>query len=76
MVQAHLDYKSSARFDDEILVKTKVAAIGNSSIRFENEIYLLPKMKLLAVGHTIHVLTTNGEKTSFPAGLKSRFASS
>lgn len=35
VVQAHADYRASARFDDEILVKTKIASIGNKSIRFE-----------------------------------------
>ncbi|MDG6990244.1 MAG: acyl-CoA thioesterase, partial [Nitrososphaerota archaeon] len=34
VVQAHADYKASARFDDEVLVRTRVASIGNSSIRF------------------------------------------
>jgi len=53
VVQAHADYRASARFDDEILVKTRIARVGNSSIRFENEIYRLPDMRLLCAGHTI-----------------------
>jgi len=77
VVQAHADYKASARFDDEILVKTKVASIGSSSIRFENEIYMLPEMKLLVTGHTVHVLINKkGEKIVFPHELKARLTSS
>jgi acyl-CoA thioester hydrolase len=76
VVQAHADYKSPASFDDEVLVKTKIASIGNSSIRFENEIYKLPEMTLLATGHTVHVLTNKrGEKVPFTHELKERLTS-
>jgi acyl-CoA thioester hydrolase len=77
VVQAHADYKASAKFDDEVLVKTKIAAIGNSSIRFENEIFKLPGMTLLATGHTVHVLTNKkGVKIPFSSELKERLTSS
>jgi len=76
VVQAHADYKAPARFDDEILVKTKIASVGNSSIRFENEIYKFPEMTLLATGHTVHVLTNKkGQKVPFSADLKERLTS-
>jgi acyl-CoA thioester hydrolase len=77
VVQAHADYKSPARFDDEVLVKTRIASIGNSSIKFENEIYKLPDMTLLATGHTVHVLTSRlGKKLPFSAELKAKLTSS
>ena len=77
VVQAHADYTASARFDDEVLVKTRVATIGNSSIRFENEIYKLPEMVPLATGHTVHVLTDKGgKKRVFPSELREKFTSS
>ncbi len=77
VVQAHADYNSSARFDDEILVKTRIASIGNSSMRFENEIYKLPEKTLLATGHTVHVLTLKGgKKMTFSPELKSKLTSS
>ncbi|MDG6985365.1 MAG: acyl-CoA thioesterase [Nitrososphaerota archaeon] len=76
VVQAHADYKASARFDDQVLVKTKVASIGNSSIRFENEMYRLPDMTLLATGHTVHVLTNKkGEKILFTPEMKEKLTS-
>ncbi len=56
VVQAHADYRASARFDDQILIKTRVAKVGSSSMRFENKIYEQPGMKLLCTGHTVHVL--------------------
>ncbi|MDG7011129.1 MAG: acyl-CoA thioesterase [Nitrososphaerota archaeon] len=76
VVQAHADYKAPARFDDEVLVKTRVASIGTSSIRFENEIYKIPEMLLLATGHTVHVLTSKkGQKVPFPPELKEQLTS-
>lgn len=63
VVQAHADYKASARIDDQILVKTKIGSVGNSSLRFENEIYKLPEMKLLCTGHTVHAMIDESGKT-------------
>jgi acyl-CoA thioester hydrolase len=77
VVQATADYKASARFDDEILVKTKIASIGNRSIRFENEVYKLPEMKLLATGHTVHALMNrHGATIPFSADLREKLTSS
>lgn len=77
VVQAHADYRASARFDDEILVKTRVARVGTSSIRFENEIYKLPDLLLLCVGHTVHALSRrDGKAVPFPDDMKSRLTSS
>jgi len=77
VVQAHADYRAFARFDDEILVKTRIARVGNSSIRFENEIYRLPDMCLLCVGHTVHALSAkDGKAVPFPDEMRSRLTSS
>ena len=76
VVQAHADYKASAKFDDEVLVRTKIATVGNSSLRFENEIFKLPEMRLLATGHTVHVMTRRGGgKVPFTPELKSKLTS-
>ncbi len=77
VVHASADYRASARFDDEILVRTRIARVGNSSIKFENEIYRLPDMRLLCVGHTIHALSkTRGKSVPFPEEIKARLVSS
>ncbi|MDV3277118.1 MAG: acyl-CoA thioesterase [Nitrososphaerales archaeon] len=76
VVQAHADYKASARFDDEVLVKTKVASIGRASIRFENEIYKLPEMTLLCTGHTVHALIDrSGKSVAIPDDLREKLIS-
>jgi acyl-CoA thioester hydrolase len=76
VVQAHLDYRASARFDDEILVKTRVASIGNKSIRFENEIYKIPETRLLATGHTVQALMKGGVAVPFSQELREQLTSS
>lgn len=77
VVQAHADYRASARFDDEVLVRTKVARVGNSSMRFENEVYKLPERKLLCTGHTVHALIgARGRAVKVPADLKAQLISS
>jgi len=76
VVQAHADYRSPARFDDEVLVRTRIAKLGNSSIRFENEIYRLPEKTLLCTGYTVHVLTNNrGKPLRIPADLRKKLTS-
>jgi acyl-CoA thioester hydrolase len=77
VVQAHADYRASLRFDDDVLVKTRVASIGKSSIRFENEIYKLPEMKLVCTGHTVHALADRkGNSIPFSEELKATLTSS
>jgi acyl-CoA thioester hydrolase len=77
VVQAHMDYRAPARFDDEILVRTKITSIGTKSIRFENEVYKLPEMTLLGTGHTIHALMNkHGKTVPFSDELKSKLTSS
>jgi acyl-CoA thioester hydrolase len=77
VVQAHADYRASARFDDEVLVKTKIASIGKSSIKFENEIYKLPEVVLLCTGHTVHALIgKDGKTVAFPDDIRTRFTAS
>ncbi|MBI2649034.1 MAG: acyl-CoA thioesterase [Thaumarchaeota archaeon] len=77
VVQAHADYKTSARLDEEILVKTRVASLGRTSIKFENETYKLPEMKLLCTGHTVHSLIDSSEKAvPIPDDLRANLTSS
>jgi len=57
-------------------VRTRIARLGNSSIRFENEVYRLPEKTLLCTGHTVHVLANNGGKpVRFPVDLRKKLTS-
>lgn len=55
VVEVKCTYKSPARYDDIIVLKTKIASIGNSSIRFDYEITGKKAGTLLAEGYTVNV---------------------
>ena len=75
VVQATADYHAPARFDDEILVKTKVSRIGKTSVTFENEVFKLPGMEPLCTGHTVHVVVgRDGKPMSIPEPLRARLS--
>jgi acyl-CoA thioester hydrolase len=76
VVEAGASYKAPARFDDELVIRTRIARIGNSSIRFENEVFKLPGMELLCTGHTVHVLVgADGMPKPIPEEIRSRLSS-
>jgi acyl-CoA thioester hydrolase len=75
VVEAHANYRSPARFDDELLVRTRLSKIGETSVRFENEIYRLPSMEPLCTGHTVHVVVDGeGKPMRVPDGLRARLS--
>jgi acyl-CoA thioester hydrolase len=77
VVQAHADYKAPARFDDEILVMTKVSRINTRSIRYDYRMLKLPEKTLLCLGHTIHALVDgSGRAVSFPRDLRETLTNS
>jgi acyl-CoA thioester hydrolase len=75
VVEVQANYKAPARFDDELLVRTRVAKVGKTSIRFENEVYRLPSMELLCTGHTVHVVVgKDGKPLRIPDELRARLS--
>jgi YbgC/YbaW family acyl-CoA thioester hydrolase len=52
VVEALLNYRLPAYFDDELTLRTTLAEIGKVSLRFEYEV--LRDDELLATGHTRH----------------------
>ena len=60
-VKAVVEYKSPATLGDTIEVFTRIKNIGNSSITFQQEIYLLSSDRLLATGEIVWV-NTNQKK--------------
>lgn len=75
VVEAKVNYKSPARFDDELLVRTRLGEMGTTSVTFENEIYRLPGMELLCKGHTVHVVVgRDGKPMPIPEALRSKLS--
>lgn len=53
VVEAHLNYKSPAKFGDEVEIRVKITERPSVKIKIEYEIYR--EKTLLVTGHTIHV---------------------
>ena len=64
VVKATVEYKASARYDDEIDIYCRVARIGRSSIQFLFEIYR--DEDLLVTGENIYVNADPKTKQSAP----------
>jgi acyl-CoA thioester hydrolase len=68
VVEAHVEYKQPARYDDLLVVETVLAKLGRASVRLEYRV--LRGEALLAVGHTVHAcLDRAGKITKLPESL-------
>jgi acyl-CoA thioester hydrolase len=71
VVEASARYKAPARYDDELLIRTRIAQIRGSVIRFAYLIYRASpegaEHQLLCEGSTTHVVVDrNMKKTAMP----------
>jgi len=75
VVQAHADYKASARYDDEVAVRVWASKVGSSSVRLDYEVTKLPEKVLLCTGHTVHVLIGgDGKPKEIPADMRKKIS--
>ncbi len=54
-VESHCNYKSPAKWPEVLDIKTRVADLGRSSIRFEFELTSQTDDRLVATGHVVTV---------------------
>ncbi len=67
VVDVRCRYHASARYDELLRVRTRVAESRNRSIRFSYEILRDSDEELLAVGETLHVICgSNGKPKLLP----------
>ncbi len=67
VVEAHVKYHSPAKYDDEIVVRTRVVRLRTRSIKFAYEVLRASDGLLLAEGETYHaVMNSQGRTRSFP----------
>lgn len=60
VVEAHLEYKRTARFDDEIVVETRLAALSRVTVRFDYDVRR--DGELLVRGHTVLACVDDAHK--------------
>jgi acyl-CoA thioester hydrolase len=68
VVDVHCHYENSARYDEVIRIRTRIAEWRNRIVKFSYEIFLDEDSLLLATGYTTHVICgSNGRPKSLPA---------
>lgn len=60
VASAGCEYKSPARFDDVVTVRTWIPELKNSSLRFEYSLHV--DSRLIATGESVHVFTNDAGK--------------
>jgi acyl-CoA thioester hydrolase len=71
VIEAKVNYKRPAFYDDLLVVETTLAELGRASLRFEYKV--LRRDDLLATGHTVHAcVNKQGEIREFPAAFSDR----
>jgi acyl-CoA thioester hydrolase len=68
VAEVKVNYKRPARYDDVIVVETRLGELGHVSLRFDYRI--LRENEILALGHTVHAcVTRDGDIREFPDAL-------
>lgn len=58
VVDVRCQYRSPAKYDDEVVIQTKITEIRAVKIKFEYQVLKKTDKKLLAIGYTIHAFTS------------------
>jgi acyl-CoA thioester hydrolase len=75
VVEAKVNYKRPAFYDDVIEVETRLGDLGRASLRFDYRI--LRAGEILALGHTVHAcVSREGNMQEFPEPLHERLRAS
>ena len=75
VVDAHVRYRAPARYDDELVVETRLLAARGAVIKFGYRILRVVDEVLLCEGETMHVCVGEDmKKRSLPAKYAERFA--
>jgi len=62
VAEAHCKYIKPARFDDEIVIKTRIIELKETRVKFEYSLYRKDDDLLLAKGYTLHVFVDKNIK--------------
>jgi acyl-CoA thioester hydrolase len=74
VVEAHCEYRQSARYDDELDIVTSGALLSPVRVRFAYEVIRVADGMKLAGGHTVHaVLDPTGKPRRLPERVRTVF---
>lgn len=60
VIEAHCEYRQSARYDDALAIRTRGRLVSAVRVRFEYEVILAATGQTAAVGYTVHAATDIG----------------
>ena len=70
VVEAHVFYRASARYDDLLVVKASISELRRASLAFEYEVRREGDEQVLCTGSTLHAcLGADGRPTRLPEGM-------
>ncbi len=74
VIEAHCDYRRSARYDDELTVRTSGELLSPARVRFDYEVRRTDDAVVSAVGRTVHAaVNRDGRPTRLPAAVREVF---
>ena len=75
VIESHCEYKLSARYDEEIDVRTRGAILSPVRVRFDYEVARSADGAVLAFGHTVHAsLDREGRPRRLPERVAELFS--
>ena len=75
VIQAHCDYRQSAKYDDEIDVRTRASKASAVRIQFDYEVVRRTDNVVIATGYTVHAtIDRQGRPVRLPERVKDLFA--
>jgi acyl-CoA thioester hydrolase len=76
VADAHCRYHQSAKYDEVLRIRTRIAESRNRIVKFSYEVFREPDGELLATGETTHVICgSNGKPKLLPEKYRSVFSS-
>jgi acyl-CoA thioester hydrolase len=75
VIEAHCQYKASARYDDQLDIQTTARLLSPVRLAFDYEVVRRPDGALIATGYTVHAsIDRSGRAVRLPARVKELFA--
>ena len=62
VVEVKVTYKQPGRYDNVVIIETKIENIGNTSVKFSYKVYRKSDNELLAEAYTVNVFINKGMK--------------
>jgi len=62
LTETHCEYKYGAKYDDEIIIRTRMTGFSGVKITMEYDVIRKDDEKLLARGKTVHAITDKNLK--------------